>query len=292
MMGRMRSPSRQPRGPLAVAVLTLFFAWPAHAQVVSQPGAQTIDEAQHLFYSGRYESSAAIALALHQADPMNLAAFELRTSALHFQIKRAMGPLTDKDDRETAVKACGTCASLLKAFMEDTEAGRAAARTLVTRNDKDESALFYLGKINLNYVWLQLGTLGKRTGWNEYWEARKSLDAALKLNPAHARARLARAWIDYIVDTKVKFGLKWLLGGGSKKEGLATIRAMATGEAKPYEKAEAQFALWEIELREKNVPAAVAAAKLLAHDFPENEELVRFLAPNQASRTGQPTTNK
>ena len=267
---------------MAVAALTLLFAWPAHAQVPSHPGAQTLDEAQHLFYSGRYESSAAIALALHQTDPTDLAAFELRTSALHFQIKRAMGPLTDKDDREKAFKACGTCPGLLKVFLDDTEAGRTAARALVAKNEKDESALFYLGKINLNYVWLQLGTLGKRTGWNEYWEARKSLDAALKLNPQHARAKLARAWIDYIVDTKVKFGLKWILGGGSKKEGLVTIRAMAMGEAKPYEKAEAQFALWEIELREKNVPAAVAAAKLVARDFPDNEELTRFLAANQA----------
>ena len=282
MMGDMPSPPRSLRGPVAVAALTLLLAWPAHAQMASHPGAQTLDEAQHLFYSGRYESSAAIALALHQADPSNLAAFELRTSALHFQIKRAMGPLTDKDDREKAFKACGTCPGLLKVFLDDTEAGRTAARALVAKNEKDESALFYLGKINLNYVWLQLGTLGKRTGWNEYWEARKSLDAALKLNPQHARARLARAWIDYIVDTKVKFGLKWILGGGSKKEGLVTIRAMAMGEAKPYEKAEAQFALWEIELREKNVPAAVAAAKLVARDFPDNEELTRFLAANQA----------
>lgn len=276
---------------MALALITLTSAPRAHAQATSLPTAQTIDEAQHLFYSGRYEASAAIALALRQADPMDLAAFELRTSALHFQIKRAMGPLTDKDDREKAFKACATCANLLKVFMDDTVAGRAAARTLVARNDKDPSALFYLGKINLNYVWLQLGTLGKRTGWNEYWEARKSLDAALKLNPGHARAKLARAWIDYIVDTKVKFGLKWILGGGSKKDGLAIIRSMATGEARPYERAEAQFALWEIELREKNIPAAVAAATLAAQDFPENQELIRFLAANQAA-TARPGPNK
>ena len=106
MMGDMPSPPRSLRGPVAVAALTLLLAWPAHAQMASHPGAQTLDEAQHLFYSGRYESSAAIALALHQADPSNLAAFELRTSALHFQIKRAMGPLTDKDDREKALAKC------------------------------------------------------------------------------------------------------------------------------------------------------------------------------------------
>lgn len=276
--------------PMAAACAMLV-ASSARAQTSSNSPAvaagQSLDDAQHLFYIGRYEAAAAIALALRQAEPHNLAAFELRTSALHFQIKRAMGPLTDKDDREKAFKACSACPELVKTFMEDTAQGRLAARELVAKDAADESALFYLGKINLNYVWLQLGTLGKRTGWNEYWEARKSLDAALKLNPHHVRAKLARAWIDYIVDTRVKFGLKWLLGGGSKKDGLAVIRATAMGDAKPYERAEGQFALWEIELREKNIPAAVAAAELLAKDFPENEELARFLANNRAT----PSTN-
>jgi len=62
--------------------------------------------------------------------------------------------------------------------------------------------LFFLGKLDLNYVWLQLGPLRRKTGWDEYWEARRSLDAVLKANPRHVRARVARAWIDYIVDTR------------------------------------------------------------------------------------------
>ena len=33
----------------------------------------------------------------------------------------------------------------------------------------DETALFFLGQLDLNHVWLQLGTLGRKTGWNEYY---------------------------------------------------------------------------------------------------------------------------
>jgi hypothetical protein len=33
------------------------------------------------------------------------------------------------------------------------------------------------------------------------------------------RARVARAWIDYIVDTRMPLGTRWLLGGGNKNAG-------------------------------------------------------------------------
>ena len=73
--------------------------------------------------------------------------------------------------------------------------------------------------------------LGKKTGWDEYWEARKSLDAVLKANPKHVRARVARGWIDYIVDTRMPWGTRWVLGGGNKKKGLTTLReAAAAGD--------------------------------------------------------------
>ena len=91
----------------------------------------------------------------------------------------------------------------------------------------DDDALFFLGKLNLNYVWLHLETLGRKTGWSEYWEARRSLDAALKDNPLHMRARVARAWVDYIVDTKMTRGTRWVLGGGSKKRAFIGAREAA-----------------------------------------------------------------
>jgi hypothetical protein len=35
-----------------------------------------------------------------------------------------------------------------------------------------------------------------------------------------------------------------------------------------------------MQVREKQIPAAVVTARRLARDFPENEELARFLARN------------
>ena len=114
------------------------------------------------------------------------------------------------------------------------------------RHPGDETALFYLGKLDLNYVWLQLGLLGKKTGWDEYWEARKSLDAVLKANPKHVRARVARGWIDFIVNTRMPWGTRWVLGGGNKKKGLAAVREGAEMATDTFSHAEAEFALWDM----------------------------------------------
>src|SRR6185503_7805815 len=128
----------------------------------------------------------------------------------------------------------------------------------------DDTALFFLGKIDLNYVWLQLGPLARKTGWDEYWEARRSLDAVIKRNPAHVRARLARAWIDYIVDTRMPRGTKWILGGGDRKRGLRVMQQMANADADFFVHAEALFALWDVQVRERNIAAAVVIAQNLA----------------------------
>lgn len=239
----------------------------------ADPAAATLDEAQRLFYSGQYDEAAALALAVRQADDTNLAALELRSSALHFQIRRALGTPSDKD----RWKACGTCAELMALFLTETNLGRAAARARVKEDPADIEALFFLGKLNLNYVWLQLGTLGRKSGWGEYWEARKSLDAVLKSDPDHVRARVARAWIDYIVDTKVPRGTKWLLGGGDRKRGLQVVREATEAEAPPFVQAEAMFALWDMQVRERNLPDAIVVARALARDFPDNRELSKFL---------------
>jgi hypothetical protein len=212
-----------------------------------------------------------------------LAAYELRTSALHFQIKRALG---DARDRQKALKLCVPCPALMTAFLSDTTRAQALARAQLLVSPGDETALFFLGKIDLNYVWLQLGTLGRKTGWNEYWEARRSLDALLKRNPGHVRGQVARAWMDYIVDTKLPRGTKWLLGGGNRKRALALVRAAAATEAEFFIRVEAEFALWEMQVRERNLSEATVIARKLARDFPENPELVSFLATHD--RTSQP----
>lgn len=255
--------------------MLLWIALLATALQAVAPQNPTIDTARRAFYDGSYESAATQALTLRTASPADLAAYELRTSALHFQIKRAMG---DSVDKNKALQQCVPCTALLAAFADDTARGQVVARERLTKDPADEEALFLLGKIDLNHVWLHLGTLGRRTGWHEYWEARKSLDSMLKRNPSHVRARVARAWIDYIVDTKMTRGFRWILGGGNKKKALLVTREAAAAESDFFTKTEARFALWEMQIRERNFPEAIVTARTLARDFPENRDLAKFLA--------------
>ena len=241
----------------------------------------TLEDAQRSFYNGRYEDAAALSLPLCAAGADDLEACELRTSSLHFQIRRAMG---DSSDREKAWAMCAACPELLSAFIADTDRARSLARARLQKDPNDDTALFLLGKIDLNYVWLQLGTRARKTGWDEYWEARTSLDKVLERNPGHLRARVARAWIDYIVATKMPRGTRWLLGGGSKTKGLRVVREAASGEGDFFERAEAAFALWDMQVRERDLVEAVATAQQLARDFPDNRELTRFLNTHRESK--------
>ena len=234
----------------------------------------TFAEAQRLFYSGRYDEAAALALDVRSTNPEDLAAFELRSSALLFQIRRVFGSPADKDK---TWKLCAVCQELMSDFVAENTQGRSIARAKVEQDPADDEALFLLGKLNLNYVWLQLGTVGRKTGWSEYWEARKSLDALLNRNPRHVRARVARAWIDYIVDTKLPRGTRWLLGGGNRKRGLLVVQEAAQVEAPPFVRAEARFALWDMQVRERNLSGAVVTARALSTEFPDNRELTKFI---------------
>ena len=240
-----------------------------------------LEDAQRSFYSGRYEDASAMALSLCAVGVDDLEACELRTASLHFQIRRAMG---DGVDREKAWEMCAPCSDLFSTFVAETERARTLARERLKSNPNDDEALFLLGKIDLNYVWLQLGTRGRKTGWDQYWEARNSLDQVLARNPGHLRARVARAWIDYIVGTKMPRGTRWLLGGGNKKKGLRIVREAASAEGEFFERTEAAFALWDMQVRESELVEAVATAQQLARDFPENRELTRFLNAHRESK--------
>jgi hypothetical protein len=44
-----------------------------------------------------------------------------------------------------------------------------------------------------------------------------------------------------------------------------------------YTSAEARFALWDVLVREKDIPAALVVAQRLTIDFPSNVELTRFI---------------
>jgi hypothetical protein len=230
--------------------------------------------AQREYYNARYESAARLTLAPCATDVNGLAACELRTAALLFQIKAALGP---HENKNRAWKDCAACAGLLSAFEVALERGQALARARIQTHPADDETLFLLGKLDLNYVWLQLGTLGRRTGWDEYWEGRRALDTVLSRQPSHVRARVARGWIDYIVATKMHRGTRWVLGGGNKKRGMLAIREAAGAEADFFTRTEACFALWDIQVRERDTSGALATATALIRDFPENEELKRFI---------------
>ena len=259
------------------------FAQPAAAQ----PEAQTLTDAYRLFYNAHYEAAAALAESLRTSAPQTLENDEVRTSALLFQLRGLLNGQDaregDKDDKNEALKRCAACAGVLASFMTDLHHGQALARATLKTTPNDEEALFFLGKLDLNYVWLELGLLGHKTGWDEYWEARKSLDAVLKSNPKHVRARIARGWIDYIVNTRMPWGTRWVLGGGNKKRGIAAVRDASKMESDFFTRAEADFALWDMMVREREFAMATQLAERLARDFPDNQEVARFLNARASS---------
>jgi hypothetical protein len=266
----------QVRTALGLAIAVLSFGAVAGTQ-----HATTLLDAQRLFYNANYEAAASLILTRPAAESDDLASLELRSSALLFQLKRLLEGRAAKDD---ALKHCDTCQGLMKEFFVEIQRGQTLARERLRANPLDDETLFFLGKLDLNYVWLQLGPLRKKTGWDEYWEARKSLDALLARNPGHVRARVARAWIDYIVDTKMPWGTRWVLGGGNRKKALTSVREAARVDADFFTHAEAEFALWDMQVRERDMSNATDTARRLARDFPENRELATFLA----ARSGLP----
>ena len=70
---------------IAAGICLLTVVGQALAQTAGEapaPPAPTLAAGQQLFFNGSYEESAAPALALRLANPEDLAAYELRTSAL------------------------------------------------------------------------------------------------------------------------------------------------------------------------------------------------------------------
>ena len=65
---------------------------------------------------------------------------------------------------------------------------------------------------------------------------------------------------------------------------------VASAEADFFAHAEARFALWDLHVRERNVAAAMATARGLAEDFPQNRELATYLeAHDRETASVQPT---
>jgi hypothetical protein len=79
-------------------------------------------------------------------------------------------------------------------------------------------------------------------------------------------------------------GTRWVLGGGNKKRGIAVVREAATMDGSMYERAEAEFALWDLHVREKDFVRATELAEKLARTFPDNKEVAQFLTKRAAMR--------
>ena len=270
-------------GQLRTATITILVVAAALVSLGSVAAARRAEpskmaDAQLLFYNAHYQETAALALALRRSGTDTPELSELRSSALLFQLKELL------EDGPTRAKAsaCPTCPALIADFLAEFRHGQDLARSALALDARDETALFLLGKIDLNYVWLQLGPLHKKTGWDEYWEARTSLDEVLRRNPAHVRAKIARAWIAYIVDTRMPWGTRWVLGGGDRRQALIDMRAAVQMDADLFTHAEAEFALWDIEVREGDMPRATEAARRLSRAFPENRKVAAFLDARDA----------
>ena len=60
------------------------------------------------------------------------------------------------------------------------------------------------------------------------------------------------------------------------------MREAARTQAYFYTEAEAEFALWDLHVREGKMTEAVEVARGLASDFPDNRDLAKFLATHDS----------
>ena len=70
---------------------------------------------------------------------------------------------------------------------------------------------------------------------------------------------------------------RWVLGGGSKKRAFIGARQAAGDNSDFFVRVEAEFALWEMLVRDRQMTEATTIAQRLARDFPENHKLANFL---------------
>jgi hypothetical protein len=121
---------------------------------------RTLSGAQRFFYNADYDKAAALTRALRGARLDNLEACELRTS---------QPALSDREGvRRNRRARRGDCLEPMRRlswtdvrFLAETARGQAFAREKRKTDPEDEATLFFLGKVDLNYLWLQLGTLGR-----------------------------------------------------------------------------------------------------------------------------------
>src|SRR5688572_2125664 len=124
-----------------IVILAVMAAWATPLDGAGPPfaerrGGGALEEAQHLLYNGDYEQAAGLALATRLADGENLAASELRSTALLFQIRRVFGT---PEHKSRAWALCEDCDALLSEFLDETKVARAAARARLAHDATDGS---------------------------------------------------------------------------------------------------------------------------------------------------------
>jgi hypothetical protein len=85
------------------------------------------------------------------------------------------------------------------------------------------------------------------------------------------------------IDTRMPLGTRWLLGGGSRKRALKAVREATLIPTDFFSHTEAEFALWNMLVREHDGAQAMAVAQSLAHDFPDNRALAAYVQAHEAA---------
>ena len=68
-----------------------------------------------------------------------------------------------------------------------------------------------------------------------------------------------------------------------RRRGIAAVTEASKMDADFFTKAEAHFALWDMTVREKDFVRARQLAERLGRDFPDNQEVARFLSTHPPS---------
>ena len=138
--------------------------------------------------------------------------------------------------------------------------------------------MYYLAKIDLNYLWMQFSTLGHRTGWDEYWEAKRP-DRGRAHEATHPPPGTGGPGVDGLHRGHAG-ALGHTVGDGRREPGpRAQDPAQCRSRAGDfYAKVEADFALWEMLAREGKRDEALPIAQGLLVKFPENEDLSKFVS--------------
>ena len=238
---------------------------------------RTLGLAKEAFYNERYAEADALALKARGILPREPESYELRTTVLLFRLKRELGVNGQKANR-AGISHCAACPGLLVAFEEDLRAGIREAERLRGDIRHRNRADFFLAKLRLNRIWLNLQVLDQKRGLGDYRDARHRLQEILAREPDHIRAVTAFAWIDYIVGDR-NYVFRKLLGGGDKDRAMASLyRALVLceeGGRNEFDCAEARFGLLEILKSEGRTGEERILAKKLFQRFPGNSGLAR-----------------